>query len=91
MTFAIFDFIDPFIFLLALFVGLAYTYATTPPPRVVIKYPTPFNVRDTVYQDVNGVCYKYKIREVECPSDRTKITYVNPYEPTGEEEAPPTK
>lgn len=58
--------------------GLAYTYITTPTPRVIIKYPTPFNIRDTVYQDANGVCYKYKIREVNCPADKSKITNAFP-------------
>ena len=71
------DFIDTFWFLLALFIGLAYTYMYTAPPRVVIKYPTPFNVKDTVYVDENNVCYKYKIKEVECPKDKSKITYFN--------------
>lgn len=68
--------IDPFVFLIALFVGLLYTYITTPPPRVVIKYPTPFNIKDTVYVDENKVCYKYMIKEVECPSDKSKIKYL---------------
>ena len=77
---AILDDIDPLVFMMSLFIGLAYTYATTPPPRVVVKYPTPFNIRDTVYQDVHGVCYKYKIEEMSCPKDKQKITYVKPHE-----------
>lgn len=68
--------IDPFVFLISLFIGLMYTYITTPPPRIVIKYPTPFNIKDTVYVDENNVCYKYMIKEVECPSDKSKIKYV---------------
>jgi hypothetical protein len=80
MDFFLFDYIDPFVFLLALFVGLAYTYVTTPPPRVIVKYPTPFNIKDTVYQDVNGVCYRYKIREVDCPRNRDQVTHVLPEE-----------
>ena len=74
-----FDFIDPFWFLAALCVGLAYTYLCSPPPRVVIKYPTPFNIRDTTYIDERGVCYKYKIKETPCPPDKSKITnLINP-------------
>lgn len=68
--------IDPLVFLVSLFIGILYTYMTTPSPRVVIKYPTPFNLKDTVYVDENDVCYKYMIKEVECPSDKSKIKHV---------------
>ena len=74
----IFNYIDPFFFLMALFVGLTYTYLTAPPPNIVVKYPTPFNIKDTVYQDTNGVCYKYKIKEAVCPSDKSQITSILP-------------
>ena len=75
-----FDFIDPLVFMIAICIGLAYTYATSPPPVVLIKYPTPFNINDTIYQDNAGLCYKYKIKEVQCPIDKDKITYVKPDE-----------
>jgi len=70
------EYIDPLVFMLALFVGLAYTYFTTPAPKILIKYPTPFNIKDTIYRDTNGVCYKYLINEVPCPQDKSKITFV---------------
>lgn len=73
---SILDSIDPLVFLISLFVGLAYAYFSSPEPQVVIKYPTPFNIKDTIYRDKNGVCYKYKIREVDCPNDRSKITNI---------------
>ena len=72
----ILNYIDPFFFLMAFFIGLTYTYLTAPTPKIVVKYPTPFNIKDTVYQDTNGVCYKYKIREVNCPSNKSEITSV---------------
>ena len=72
----ILNYIDPFVMILSLFVGLTYTYFTTPPPRVVIKYPTPFNIDKTTYVDENNVCYKYKIKEVQCPRNSSQITYV---------------
>ena len=74
----ILDYIDPLVFLIALFVGILYTYVTTPPPRVVIKYPTPFNIKDTVYIDDNDICYKYNIKEVSCPADKSQIKYIIP-------------
>ena len=68
-----FDYIDPFYFLIALCVGLLYTYVSTPEPHSVIKYPTPFNADDITYVDDAGVCYKYKVVPKECPTDPQKI------------------
>lgn len=72
----IFEYIDPFVFLLALCVGLFYTYISAPAPKVVIKYPTPYNAGKVTYLDDAGVCYRYKIKEVACPIDKTKIKQV---------------
>ena len=67
------DYIDPLIFLIALSVGLVYTYLSTPQPQIIIKYPTPFNAGKVKYVDASGVCYKYKIKKVTCPADQSKI------------------
>ena len=67
------EFIDPFYFFTALCVGLLYTYYTAPPPRVVIKYPTPHNAGKITYVDDAGVCYKYKVQESKCPADSQEI------------------
>ena len=72
----IFDYIDPLVFLISLFIGLVYSYLTSPKPEVIIKYPTPYNIKDTIYRDNRGICYRYKIREVDCPKDSTKVTKV---------------
>jgi hypothetical protein len=68
-----FDYIDPYYFLIALCVGLLYTYVTAPVPKVVVKYPTPINAGKITYIDDAGVCYRYKIEPKECPSDPQKI------------------
>ena len=67
------DFFDPFYFFIALFVGLFYTYLTTPMPEIIIKYPTPENVGNIIYKDRADVCYKYVAKEVACPADKSKI------------------
>ncbi len=71
--FFLFDYIDPFVFLLSLCIGLFYTYITTPYPQLIIKYPTPFNAGKITYVDNNNVCYKYQIEQVNCPEDKSKI------------------
>lgn len=71
-------YIDPFVFLVSLCIGLIYTYYITPIPQIIIKFPTPFNVGKVVYTDSTGECYKYKIKESTCPFDKTKIKTFNP-------------
>ena len=66
-------FFDPVYFFVALFVGLFYTYLTTPMPEIIIKYPTPENAGKIIYKDRADVCYKYKVKEVACPADQSKI------------------
>jgi hypothetical protein len=68
-----FEYIDPLYFLIALCVGLLYTYVSSPLPHVVVKYPTPHNAGKITYVDDAGVCYKYKVSPSSCPSDTHKI------------------
>ncbi len=75
--FFLFDYIDPLIFLVALCLGLFYTYVTAPQPRIIYKYPTPFNTGKVLYQDNNKVCYKYQIQKANCPTDKSKIHTYN--------------
>ena len=37
----------------------------TPPPHIVLKFPTPLN-SDIVYKDKSDNCYKYVATEVKC-------------------------
>jgi uncharacterized membrane protein YgcG len=65
--------IIPFYFFIALFIGLFIAYVSTPVPDIIIKYPTPNNAGKIVYKDDSNVCYKYKVDEVTCPSDKSKV------------------
>ena len=67
------DTIDPYVFFISLGVGLFFAYITAKTPRVVYKYPTPYNVDRTVYTDNAGLCYKYKADKVTCPADPKQI------------------
>ena len=68
-----FEYIDPFYFLIALCVGLLYTYVSSPLPQIVVKYPTPHNAGKITYVDDAGVCYRYKVSPSVCPKDAHKI------------------
>tara|TARA_X000000368_G_C22568432_1_gene509597 strand:+ start:220 stop:468 length:249 start_codon:yes stop_codon:yes gene_type:complete len=64
--------IIPLYFLLALFIGLFFTYTLTPAPDVIIKYPTPED-KNTIYQDDVENCFKFISEEITCPLNKSEI------------------
>ena len=52
---------------LALGVVLLVLYK--PPKKTIYEYPHPENVKDRVYRDQNGVCYKYLAEKVDCDAN----------------------
>jgi hypothetical protein len=69
----IFDFLNIKYFLVSFATGILIVYLNTPPPEIIIKYPTPLNAGKIIYKDDAGVCYKYKANEVECPTNGGEI------------------
>ena len=55
-----------FAFIIAFAIGIFYVYIATPKPKIVIKYPTPYNSNKIVYRNDNDICYKYKVVEINC-------------------------
>jgi hypothetical protein len=66
MTF--FKYIDIQVFLIAMTFGFVMAYMYDPLPKIVFKYPTPYNL-ESVYIDNVGTCYKYEMNQVACPAD----------------------
>lgn len=60
-------------FFAAFAVGLFFCYVLTPPPEVVIKFPTPYNAGAVRYKNDADTCYVYRADKVACPFDRTMI------------------
>lgn len=56
-------------FFIAFLLGMIYVYISAPKPKIVIKYPTPFNVNKLVYKSDNDLCYKYNVEEVKCTKE----------------------
>lgn len=52
--------------LLGLLIGIFIIYATSGPPKIVFKYPTVDNIKNTTYIDENGICYRYYAKEIAC-------------------------
>ena len=53
-------------FIIAFGVGILYVYLSAPKPKIIIKYPTPYNVNKVVYKNENDICYKYNAEEIKC-------------------------
>lgn len=59
-------------FIGAFVVGLLITYVMGSKQEVVVKFPSPFNTGNTIYQGEDA-CFKYHAEEVDCPNDESKI------------------
>lgn len=47
-------------------IGILFTYLVTPAPKVIVKFPSPFNAGKVVYRDASDTCYMFKSDAVEC-------------------------
>ena len=72
-SFKVFGYIQPLYFFAAFALGLLFCYILTPPPEVVIKFPTPYNADEIVYKDGTDTCYKYAAEQISCPRDPSII------------------
>ena len=60
-------------FVAAFAFGMLIVYLSTPPPEVIIKFPSPYNVGNVIYTDKADTCYKYTAKDVACPIDKNLI------------------
>jgi hypothetical protein len=56
-------------FIIAFVLGILYVYLDSPKPKMVIKYPTPYNAKKLTYKGLTGECYQFKASEIECTDD----------------------
>ena len=66
--------LNPLAFIFAFVIGMVYCYYKKPARKVVYRYPTPKNIDKTVYQNNNNQCYKYTMKEVDCPQNKELIS-----------------
>lgn len=66
----------PWAFLLSLGIGFLAVYIMAPEPTVIVRYPTPQNAGQEIYEDKAGQCYKYDVKTVECPANAAEIQQV---------------
>ena len=60
-------------FIFAFAIGLMYVYISSPPQKVVLKYPTPYNAGKVIYHDAADNCFVFDAKKVECPKDKSII------------------
>lgn len=61
-------------FVVAFGIGIIYITAIEPQRKVLVKYPSPYDPKDTIYKTKTGeTCYRFVVTKVDCPSDKTKI------------------
>lgn len=56
-------------FFLGIALGLFYVYIQTPPAKIVVQYPTPYNAGKTVYRDSANTCFIFNAHRVKCTKD----------------------
>lgn len=61
-------------FLVGVFIGFVGIYLMKPSDKTVLKYPTPENVNNITYRDQNGICYSYKVDEVDCDKNQGTLS-----------------
>lgn len=61
-----------FALIISFCVGILYVYVSSPPPNIVMKFPSPYNAGKVVYTNKLNECYKYKSNKVNC-DDHTNI------------------
>lgn len=52
-------------------IGMLLTYMITPPPKVIVKFPSPYNAGKVLYRDSSDTCFKFKSDTVECDGTAT--------------------
>ena len=58
-----------FAFILAFAIGIGCCYVINPPPKVVMKFPSPNNVGKVIYRDSEENCFTFRADKVQCTKD----------------------
>lgn len=61
--------INLFAFIIAFSFGIGYCYMMSPPPKIVVRFPSPANAGSIVYQDNAKNCFTFDAKETACSKD----------------------
>lgn len=65
--------VKPLYFFISFAIGLFVVYVFSPPPTVVIKFPSPQNAGHVLYKDSADTCFMYNAEKVACPRDHELV------------------
>lgn len=60
------------VFVLSFGIGILYIYVLTPAPKVVLKFPSPYNAGKIVYKDKADECFVFDAVKVDCTKNARK-------------------
>ncbi len=76
MEFSIFKFINMYIFLASLAIGLFFVYIFDSDDKRIMVYPTKENIELIQYRDKTGNCFAAKQEKVVCPANKSDISQI---------------
>jgi len=76
MEFSIFKFINMYIFLASLAIGLFFVYIFDAEDKRIMVYPTKENIELIQYRDKTGNCFSAKQEKVVCPANKSDISQI---------------
>lgn len=76
MGFSIFKYINMYVFLTSLALGLFLVYIFDAEDKQIVIYPTEENIELIQYRDKVGNCFSAKQQRVVCPANRSDISQI---------------
>lgn len=71
--FSISKYINLYVFIVSLAIGIFFVYVLDSNQKVIYVYPRPDNVDVIQYKDITGSCYVPMQKKVSCPAAPTRI------------------
>ena len=62
------------IFLISFTIGLFFVYILGPEMKTIFVYPSPETVDKVLFKDKADNCFYFEEKNVDCPSDESKIS-----------------
>ena len=72
----IFKFINMYVFLISLAIGLFFVYIFDAENKKIKVYPTQENIELLQYRDKAGNCFSAKQQRVVCPANKSEISQI---------------
>jgi len=76
MGFSLFKFINMYVFLTSLAIGLFFVYIFDTDDKQIVIYPTQENIELIQYKDKAGNCFAAKQQRVVCPANKSEISQI---------------